>query len=105
MVGSCHIYISRMAHKTKKQKVKAIQHRQHKETVVSAPSSVPISTGHQPSSTPVFSFKRTAASQIKTHSTAGDLDAFVYLRRDLMKTVVLAVICCGVIIGLSFVMK
>ena len=81
-----------MPHKTKKQKLKTNHNRQQEEHVT------------ETNSLPTFSFTKTS-HVTTTRSTAAETEGLVYLRKDLLKTVVLAVVCCGVLIALSFVLK
>lgn len=94
-----------MPKKTKKEKLKSLERRGN-----TLPSTT-ISETHVPTN-PIehahhtFSFRSganaTASSQVRSISEG---HTFTYLRNDLIKTVVLAALACGILVTLSFVWK
>jgi len=94
-----------MPQKTKKQKIKSLQHRHGQ--VENAPSAEKRNSEEKQSapSIPTFSFSRISQSHQKSTNISVPSDTFIYLRKDLIKTVILAILCCGTLIALSFVLK
>jgi len=94
-----------MPKKTKKEKIKS-QYRHGN------PAPVSISLEYKPSPVsetpnhPTFSFRGLSQNPTQSLSTSVQTqETFNYLRGDLIKTVVLALLACGILVGLSFILK
>jgi hypothetical protein len=82
------------AEKNKKQKIKTKEQRHKKEYI-------PQQSNESPNILPIFSFNKTSSVHISTE----EKDMFKHVRADLIKTTVLAGICIGVLITLSYILK
>lgn len=94
-----------MPKKTKKEKIKRMQERKYvghrpTESVISVEQKNP-----EVPSTHHFSFQRSAIATKPGILSAADQEMYAYLRRDLIKTVALAIIAFTILFVLSFTLK
>lgn len=95
-----------MPKKTKKQKLKSLERRGNQQPTTISETHIPTippdntKTPHQ-----TFSYRSVSTNQIPPSHASLNPELFSYLRKDLIKTVILALLSCGILVGLSFVLK
>jgi hypothetical protein len=95
-----------MPKKTKRQKIEATKHRgngmqnaQQKGHELHAASEQESKKGF------VYTFSPTTTTKPKQIISQDDIVHLSVIKRDLLKTVILTILCCGIVVGLSIIWK